>query len=64
VWALGIALAFILGYMMGVYEAPDDPSDDMVADVREDPINTYTKVGDGDDYGFHRRKKNAKVVRT
>ena len=56
VWAFGIVLAFIAGYLMGMYEEPDSPTDDIVADVREDPMQ-YHNVVAGDDYGFHRRKK-------
>lgn len=55
VWAACIVLSFILGYLMGMYVEPDDPSDDMIADVREN-ATAYHDTVNGDDYGFHKRK--------
>jgi hypothetical protein len=54
VWALAIVLAFVAGYLMGMYQDPDDESKDMLADVREEPLQYHDAVS-GDDYGFHRR---------
>jgi len=51
VWAVAIAVAFILGYLMGMYVEPNDPSED--ADVREDPLR-YHSMQD-EEYGFHKR---------
>lgn len=55
VWALAIVLAFIGGYLMGMYQESDTPIDDV--DMREDPLQHHTTVS-GDDYGFHKRRDN------
>ncbi len=57
VWMLGIVVAFILGYAMGMYEedvTSGNSSDDMIADVRENPM-VYHEAQE-EEYGFHRRK--------
>lgn len=55
IWASAIALSFIMGYLMGMYEESDSPIEDV--DMREDPLQHHYEVV-GDDYGFHRRKKD------
>lgn len=55
VWALAIVLSFLAGYLMGMYQEPDEESHDMVADVREDVMQYHSSQDE--DYGFHKRKK-------
>lgn len=53
IWAMAIAVAFFLGYLMGLYEEDyGEPATDV--DMREDPLQ-YHKSQD-EDYGFHKRK--------
>lgn len=52
IWAIAIAVAFLLGYTMGIYEEDYEPVDDV--DMREDPLQ-YHRSQD-EDYGFHKRR--------
>jgi len=62
VWAFYVIAGFLAGYLMGMYEEPDEESGDMVADVRENPINTYCKEGEDSEFGFCKRRNEKRSI--
>jgi hypothetical protein len=53
VWAMAIAIAFFLGYLMGLYQEDYTPTTDV--DMREDPLSHHR--AQDEDYGFHKREE-------